>query len=136
MPTWRICLLNSILFALLFIHTTTVIIRDVPVPIPYEGKVGQTTAASPSVALDEFLNKLAELKRHLPTKKTKGKHSIFSEETNSLLENLKNILAFLMFLDDLTEKMKPHRQNYRNLATFDNQFHARCDQSIQDIKVV
>jgi hypothetical protein len=130
---WQISLFNAILFALLITQISSATLSDI---VEEKGvndlPVLPLTPESPGKQIDEFLEKLENLKQN-PPKKVEG--TILCEETRLTREYLEKILAFLELLDDLTERMNPYRNDYPSLATFDDKFQARCTQSIEEMKV-
>jgi hypothetical protein len=134
---WQISLFNAILFASLITQISSATLSATLSDIVEEKGVNvlpvlPLTPESPGKQIDEFLEKLENLKQN-PPKKVEG--TILCEETRLTREFLEKILAFLELLDDLTERMNPYRNDYPSLASFDDKFHARCTQSIEEMKV-
>jgi hypothetical protein len=125
----RICQFNAILIISLLISqiTSAVEIHEVAdvLAMPPES-IGKE--------IDKFLEKLGELEEN-PPKVVDEKYAILCKETQVTLEYLEKISAFLELLNELTEKMKPYRQHYPSLATFNDRFHERCVQCIEQMKV-
>jgi hypothetical protein len=132
--SWQFCLqLNAILFASFLITQITLAVEIESHEVAGRNVLAMTPE-SLGKEIDNFMEKLEELKQN-PPKVVEGKHAILYKATRVTLEYAEKIRRFLVLLKELSERMKPYREHYPSLATFDEKFHTDCAQSIEDIKV-